>query len=54
MIGGEKEIVDHLEPLFASIAPGFDAAPRTPGAPGALPAPNRDFSIAGKRARATS
>jgi 6-phosphogluconate dehydrogenase len=34
MIGGEKEIVDHLEPLFASIAPGFDAAPRTPGRTG--------------------
>jgi 6-phosphogluconate dehydrogenase len=31
MIGGEKEIVDHLEPLFASIAPGFDAASRTRG-----------------------
>jgi len=31
MIGGETEIVDHLEPLFASIAPGLDAASRTPG-----------------------
>jgi 6-phosphogluconate dehydrogenase len=31
MIGGEKEVVDRLDPLFASIAPGFQAAPRTPG-----------------------
>ncbi|PTR07962.1 6-phosphogluconate dehydrogenase (decarboxylating) [Nitrosospira sp. Nsp5] len=31
MIGGEKEIVDHLDPIFAALAPGIDAAPRTPG-----------------------
>jgi len=31
MIGGEKETVAHLEPLFAAIAPGTDAAPRTEG-----------------------
>jgi 6-phosphogluconate dehydrogenase len=34
MIGGEKEVVDRLGPLFASIAPGVDAAPRTPGRTG--------------------
>jgi 6-phosphogluconate dehydrogenase len=34
MIGGEKEIVDHLSPIFASVAPGMDAAPRTPGRTG--------------------
>jgi 6-phosphogluconate dehydrogenase len=34
MIGGEPEIIKHLEPLFASIAPGVDAAPRTPGREG--------------------
>ena len=34
MIGGEKEIVDRLSPIFASIAPGVDAAPRTPGRTG--------------------
>jgi 6-phosphogluconate dehydrogenase len=34
MIGGEKEVVDHLDPLFASIAPGLDAAARTPGRSG--------------------
>jgi 6-phosphogluconate dehydrogenase len=34
MIGGEKSVVDHLDPLFRSIAPGVDAAPRTPGTSG--------------------
>ena len=34
MIGGEPEVVGHLDPLFASIAPGVDAAPRTPGRTG--------------------
>ncbi len=31
MIGGEQEIVNHLNPIFASLAPGIDAATRTPG-----------------------
>ena len=34
MIGGENEVVDRLSPLFASIAPGVDAAERTPGRTG--------------------
>ena len=34
MIGGETEVVERLSPLFASIAPGVDAAPRTPGRTG--------------------
>ncbi|MFN2518881.1 MAG: phosphogluconate dehydrogenase (NAD(+)-dependent, decarboxylating) [Jatrophihabitantaceae bacterium] len=34
MIGGEQEIVDHLDPIFASIAPGVEAAARTPGRTG--------------------
>ena len=32
MIGGEQHVFEHLEPLFRTIAPGVDAAPRTPGA----------------------
>jgi 6-phosphogluconate dehydrogenase len=36
MIGGEGEIVKHLEPIFATIAPGAGAAPRTPGRTGEL------------------
>jgi 6-phosphogluconate dehydrogenase len=35
MIGGEKDVVERLSPLFASIAPGVAAAPRTPGRSGA-------------------
>ena len=35
MIGGEDEIVGHLEPIFRSIAPGVEAARRTPGRKGA-------------------
>ena len=31
MIGGEAEIVQHLAPIFASLVPGVDAAPLTPG-----------------------
>jgi len=31
MIGGEQEIVRHLAPIFATLAPGIEAAPRTPG-----------------------
>ncbi len=31
MIGGESDIVSHLNPIFASLAPGVNAAPRTPG-----------------------
>ena len=31
MIGGEQDVVERLYPLFASIAPGIDAAERTPG-----------------------
>jgi 6-phosphogluconate dehydrogenase len=31
MIGGESEVVAHLDPIFAALAPGVDAAQRTPG-----------------------
>jgi len=31
MIGGETEIVQRLDPVFASLAPGFGSAPRTVG-----------------------
>jgi 6-phosphogluconate dehydrogenase len=34
MIGGEEQIVRHLDPLFDTIAPGVDAAERTPGRTG--------------------
>ena len=34
MIGGEGAVVERLDPLFRSLAPGLDAAPRTPGRSG--------------------
>jgi 6-phosphogluconate dehydrogenase len=34
MIGGPDEAVQRLDPIFASLAPGFDAAARTPGRAG--------------------
>jgi 6-phosphogluconate dehydrogenase len=34
MIGGEDDVVRHLDPIFATIAPGVDTATRTPGKTG--------------------
>ncbi|HYZ40007.1 MAG TPA: decarboxylating 6-phosphogluconate dehydrogenase [Stellaceae bacterium] len=31
MIGGEKPVVEHLDPIFATLAPGRGDIPRTPG-----------------------
>ena len=31
MLGGEAEAVAHLRPIFETLAPGVDSAPRTPG-----------------------
>ena len=31
MIGGEKDVVTHLDPIFSTLAPGAGDAPRTPG-----------------------
>jgi 6-phosphogluconate dehydrogenase len=39
MIGGEEQVVQHLDSIFATIAPGVDAAPRTPGRSG-TPSPS--------------
>jgi 6-phosphogluconate dehydrogenase len=43
MIGGEREVVARLEPLFASIAPGVEAAPRTPGRDGPASAAEQGY-----------
>jgi 6-phosphogluconate dehydrogenase len=37
MIGGEPEVVKHLDPIFATLAPPLDSAPRTPGRAKAAP-----------------
>jgi 6-phosphogluconate dehydrogenase len=34
MIGGAADVVEHLRPIFATIAPGMDIASRTPGRTG--------------------
>jgi 6-phosphogluconate dehydrogenase len=34
MIGGEQDVVQHLDPLLRTIAPGVETAPRTPGKTG--------------------
>ena len=55
MIGGELEIVAHLDPIFASLAPGIDAAPRTPGrssARGGASAPDRASATGASTAEA--
>jgi len=31
MIGGEKDVVQHLDPIFSTLAPGKGEIPRTPG-----------------------
>ena len=37
MIGGDKEAVQHLDPIFAALAPGAGDIPRTPGREGRDP-----------------
>ena len=34
MIGGDSNVVEHLDPIFATIAPAMDSATRTPGRTG--------------------
>jgi 6-phosphogluconate dehydrogenase len=43
MIGGEDKVVARLEPIFATIAPDVDAAPRTPGRTGAVATSERGY-----------
>jgi 6-phosphogluconate dehydrogenase len=43
MIGGERAPVDRLTPIFASLAPGSDSVPRTPGRSGPASDAERGF-----------
>ncbi|HEV2220468.1 MAG TPA: decarboxylating 6-phosphogluconate dehydrogenase [Casimicrobiaceae bacterium] len=43
MIGGETETVEHLRPIFSSLAPGAAAAPRTPGRSGVITGAEEGF-----------
>ncbi|MCL4800106.1 MAG: decarboxylating 6-phosphogluconate dehydrogenase [Burkholderiales bacterium] len=43
MIGGDAETVQRLDPAFAALAPGVEAAPRTPGRAGTPAAAERGY-----------
>jgi 6-phosphogluconate dehydrogenase len=47
MIGGEKHVVDHLDPIFATLAPGMGAIPRTEGRNSTDSRPERGYMHAG-------
>ena len=48
MIGGDKAVVDRLDPIFAALAPGIGDIPRTPGRDGPRSrGSSRAISIAG-------
>ena len=47
MIGGEKKIVDHLDPIFAALAPGLGNIERTAGRDGRDPRPERGYMYCG-------
>jgi 6-phosphogluconate dehydrogenase len=43
MIGGEQQAIERLRPVFEAIAPGIDAATRTPGREGAPAEPEYGY-----------
>jgi len=43
MIGGDKRTIDHLDPIFAALAPGYGNIPRTAGRDGRDPRPERGY-----------
>jgi len=47
MIGGSKEAVDHLDPIFAALAPGLGNIPRTAGRENGDPRAERGYIHAG-------
>jgi 6-phosphogluconate dehydrogenase len=47
MIGGETAVVDRLDPIFASLAPGVGEIPRTPGRDGRDPRVEQGYIHAG-------
>ncbi len=47
MIGGPKEIVDRLDPIFKALAPGLGNVPRTPGRDGRDPRAEQGYIHAG-------
>jgi 6-phosphogluconate dehydrogenase len=47
MIGGDKEVVDHLDPILDTLAPGLGDIPRTPNREGRDPRPEKGYLYAG-------
>lgn len=47
MIGGDKEVVDRLDPIFAALAPGLGDIDRTPKREGRDPRPEQGYIHAG-------
>ena len=47
MIGGDKAVVDRLDPIFKALAPGLGNAPRTPGRDGRDPRAEHGYIHAG-------
>ena len=47
MIGGPKDAVDHLDPIFSALAPGIGDIPRTPGRAANDTRPERGYIHAG-------
>ncbi len=47
MIGGEKAVVDMLDPIFDTLAPGYGTIPRTPGRDGRDDRAERGYIHAG-------
>jgi 6-phosphogluconate dehydrogenase len=47
MIGGDKKIVDHLDPIFSALAPGLGNIERTPGRDGRDPRPEQGYMYCG-------
>ena len=47
MIGGDKDIVDRLDPIFKALAPGLGNVPRTPGRDGRDPRAELGYIHAG-------
>ncbi len=47
MIGGDKDVIDHLDPIFGALAPGQGDIPRTPGREGRDPRVERGYAHCG-------
>jgi 6-phosphogluconate dehydrogenase len=47
MIGGDRAVVERLDPIFSALAPGIGELPRTPGRMGRDPRPEKGYIHAG-------